>query len=365
MTELRDKIESLTTTANLLPEGPAKVAMLEEAVELADSLEDVALAYSVRDELMTAATFSGRSDILLTAFAWCVAQYDRNPELFSQFELLWKYKWVTSHAGKFPEISRPQLEGLLQDMERRYREAGSSMFSVHLERRDLFVQFGEKEAAQVAHTEFRNCKRDWLSDCAACVSSSNCGYFTFMEQWGQAVKTAEPVLAGKLTCAVQPHNILGKILYPLFRLGRLEEAQTYHQQGYRLVRRDNHFLHLQALHLQYLSLIGELAKAKQLVERHLPAVMETVDPEHRFEFLAAARLWAARVTSRSSRKLKVQLPEGPPKPDENGKSDISELGEWFTQEATTIAKRFDSRNGTTSFQQKLDTLPELLRLAVE
>lgn len=46
MTEPRDRVDELQDMASDLPNGPAKVAFLEEAVHLADSLNDSDLAFS-------------------------------------------------------------------------------------------------------------------------------------------------------------------------------------------------------------------------------------------------------------------------------------------------------------------------------
>jgi hypothetical protein len=363
MTDLRDQIAELQGKAEGLPYGPARVALLEEAVQLADSLSDVSLAFDARHELMGAAVFSGRPDLMLVAFSWCLAQFDREPDRFDRFDLLWKYKWVITGAFEFPEISRPRLEELLADMERRYREAGSTLNPVAMVRRQLLEHFGEWQQARAAHAESRKHRRDSLSDCPACVAGNNCTYYCGLRQWGRAVQAAQPVLHNRLTCAEEPHRTLASVLRPLFHLGRVEEAKTYQRLGYRLVRSGNHFVRQHADHLRFLVLIGDLAQAKRLLERHLPAALEIVRVVERFEFLLAARLWADRLASRGTRTLKVRLPTGLPAPDADGESDLNALGEWFTVQAQEIARRFDARNGTNAFQQQIDELPELLRLA--
>ena len=173
MTNAHAQIVELQANASDLPHGQAQVALLEEAVQLADSVQDVDLAYRQRNDLMTAAAFSGRADIMLIAFSWCLAQYDRNPQRFDREELLWKYKWVIEYSCQFPEISRRRLVDLHADMERRHREAGSTLYAVWLLRREVFQQFGEWQRACEAHAEFRKRRRDFLSDCPACVAFAN------------------------------------------------------------------------------------------------------------------------------------------------------------------------------------------------
>src|SRR5579872_633782 len=228
--------------ASTLPHGAARIAMLEEAVQLADSMNEIDLAFEVRGELMEAATFGGRSDILFVAFAWCLAQFDRNPERFNDFGLLWKYKWVVDNGCSFPQISRSRVEELLVDMERRYRQAGSTLHAVALYRRKVMEHFGEREKAKAANAEFRKLKRDWLSDCPACVAYDNLKYYINQGQWKRALQAAQPVLQNRLSCAEQPHLTFSGVLLPLFLLGRQEEAKAYQAQGYRLVGRGNQFI---------------------------------------------------------------------------------------------------------------------------
>ena len=302
---------------------------------------------------------------MLVAFSWCLAQYDRNPERFDRREILWKYKWVISTGCNFPEISRRRIEELLADMERRHREAGSTLYAVSLLRRGMFEHFGEWQQARVANAEFRRRRRDFLSDCPACVANANCGYFCGQRQWGRAMRAASPVLHQGLTCTWEPHRTFSRVLRPLLHLGRVDEAKTYHRQGYRLVSRAREFVRQQAAHLEFVVLINELARAKGLLERHLAGALESVELDERFEFLLAARLWADRLAVRGTRTLKVRLPKGLPAPGADGKSDVGALREWFMERCQEIARRFDARNGTSAFQQHVDELPDLLRLAMD
>jgi hypothetical protein len=365
MTEPYSQVLQLQWKASELPHGPAQVALLEEAVQLADSINDVVLAFRVRNDLMTAATFSGRPDIMLVAFSWCLAQYDRNPEQFYSHDLLWKYKWVLGNAFKFSEINRTRVEALLADMERRYQEAGSTMHAVATSRRDLFAHFGEWPQARAAHADLRKLRRDSLSDCPACLANSGCDYYCGQGQWGRAVQAARPVLHNRLSCAEEPHRTLGLVLLPLLHLGRLDEAKAYQRQGWQLVGQAAQFVREHANHLRFLVLTGGLPQAKRVLERHLPGALESVLADERFQFLLAVRLWTDRLAGRGTRELKVRLPKGLPAADGDGKSDVGALGEWFTARAREIAQRFDARNGTTTFQEQIDELPELLRLAAD
>src|SRR5262245_34062754 len=108
----RSPIDALLSTAALLPKDSAKLAHLQEAVQLADACNDVSAAFQARLELIRAATFSGYPEKALVAFAWCLAQADKTPARFArhEFQLLWEYKWMLNDLSDFPEVTVTQIE---------------------------------------------------------------------------------------------------------------------------------------------------------------------------------------------------------------------------------------------------------------
>ncbi|NJK45176.1 MAG: hypothetical protein HC933_13640 [Pleurocapsa sp. SU_196_0] len=105
---------------------PAKLALLEEAVQLADAANDTKTGYEARDELIDASTFSGQGEKMLVAFAWMLNAFDANPDEYSAHSLYWKYKWVLNTARQFPQISAERIDALIADFEHRLESAGYS-----------------------------------------------------------------------------------------------------------------------------------------------------------------------------------------------------------------------------------------------
>jgi hypothetical protein len=64
----REQIKSLISQAESLPFGDTKVSLLEQAVKIADVHQDEEMGYETRDELITAATFSGKAHLTLVHF---------------------------------------------------------------------------------------------------------------------------------------------------------------------------------------------------------------------------------------------------------------------------------------------------------
>ena len=250
-----------------LERGAAKVALVQEAVRLADTHSDVAAGFEARSELITAAMFAGQPDVELVAFSWCLAQCDRDPEQFSEEDLLWKYKWVLDTLPLFPQISRAQIENMLEDMKTRYQRAGSTLHAVYTLRRDVSMYLGDRAQAEAAHTELERTRRDWLSNCAACVADGTVEYLNFLGRHEEALERARPILAGQQRCSEVPHRTYALVLYPLVLQGRLDEAMEYHLTGYKLIARNPKFIGQQAEHLNFLTLTDNLSKAIKLLEK--------------------------------------------------------------------------------------------------
>lgn len=359
MTATRDDVNQLARRAEGLPYGATKVALLEEAVRLADSLQDIELAFDVRSKLMSAAQFSARGDVVLVAFSWCLAQHDRFPGRFNTHHVIWTYKWTIEAVIQFPQVPRARIEALFADFESRCRAMGYSLHALHLLRRRFFAHAGEREAARSAHAEFGKCRRGAMSDCAACVAHEDCRYYNYQQEWLNAMQDAGPVLAGRLRCQEEPHLILGEILMPELRLGRVEEAMAHHRQGYGLVMSGRQFVRAHADHVRFLVLVGELDRAGSLVERHVADALETVQPLDRFEFLLACWLWCEALLRAGTRSVRLRLPEAAPAADDRGFRDVQACRDWFLGQASEIADQFDGRNGTPAFRRRIDELPEL------
>ena len=127
-TDHADRVERLLTQAGTLPHGPTRVELCEEAVRIADLHKDPELAYRSRQELIDAACFGGRPDLLIVAYSWCLATFDRGDEVgVSAYHVLWRMKWVVCALPKFPEIELAAIHGMLDDMERRFRDYAGSI----------------------------------------------------------------------------------------------------------------------------------------------------------------------------------------------------------------------------------------------
>jgi hypothetical protein len=362
MSDHRDKIEELVDQACFLENGAAKVALLEEAVRLADAHNDAASGFHARMQLVSAAMSAGQPDVMLVAFSWCLSQCDRDPQQFDEEGLLWEYKWIVEEVPIFPQVSRAQIDDMLRDMEKRYTKVGSSLHAVHQLRRDVSMYMGDRAAALAAAEVLDRTHRDRLSNCEACVLDGTVEYLLFLDKPSQALEKAGPILKGRQSCAEVPHRTFARVLLPLLQEWEVQQALAYHRQGYKMIARNPKFLSQHGMHLTFLTLTDNLARGVRLLERHLPMALATTGLAWRFDFYLAAQLLLERLAEKGKEVLKLRLPQTFALWNEKERYQVENLACWLTQQLRDLAGRFDARNGNAYFTQRIAELQHLKKL---
>lgn len=357
----RMEIRRLLRTAATLPEGYAKIGLLEQAVRQADVLGDLDVQYSTRESFVRAATFGGRPDLALIAHAWRLGHSDAHPDKYDQFDLLWQYKWVIHSLVQFPQLTRGQIVAAIEDFDQRAAREGHSRYAAEWCRLKNAREMGDLKSAKEAYERIQNCRRDSLCDCRACVRTDEVRLLADLGDNGGAIREAEPILAGRLRCAEVPHMTLAALLMPYFLLDQLEEAAQCHRRGYRLVCNNPALLLETGEHLAFAAMTGNTARAMDLLGKHLATALETPRARDRFEFLRSSLL-AIMCAAREKSKLKLRLPNNLPISRPDGVYSAEDLQQWLRSMADDLAAQFDRRNENTYFRQRLDSCAAMVQM---
>ncbi|MCQ4088221.1 hypothetical protein [Saccharibacillus sp. JS10] len=333
--------EQLMDESYFLPNGAAKVALLEKAAELADLEGDVEAGYEAREALVEAASFGGFPLKAIVAYSWQLGQYDRNPEAFDSQTLMWNYKWIIDDVPSFAEVPTEQIFSLLEDLRRRYLEYGVSDRTYWYYYFRLAMGMGDMEKAGECLKQFRTLKRDSMSDCTACELDEEVHYLNLLQEDEKALKKAKPIIEGRKACAEVPEMTLPGLLMPLHRLGRSEEAEEMQRRSYSMLGNHAKFVRQYGDHIGYLSVVDP-QRALPLLERHLPQAESAEDPVARMLFFwnAAALLSKLQKTDES---VALSLPPSSsfyPLIDR-----VADLQGQLEEQAFAIASALDKRNG--------------------
>jgi len=348
-----DQIEELHEQAMRLEDGLTKLALLEECVRIADTHHDVVIGDSIRGDLIKTATFAGAPEKALVAFSWRLAQCDRDPEHFDESDLLWEYKWIAGSLGGFPQISRQQIEQMLDDMTQRYQRSGASLRPIHKLRCTLAQDMCDRKTARTFFTRWKRTPRAWPTDCIACDQNSMVRFTVAIGKDDEAIELAAPILERDMACAEIPHATLSHLLLPLLRLEREREAMAMHHRGYRMISGNRKFLPEAAEHVVFLVLTENLSKAVKLLEKHLDWAVTATDLKSRFEFYNAVRFLLDQLAAAGREKLRLKLPPHFAAYEESGEYQVATLREWFDAAAEDLAAKFDARNGNDGYTKAL------------
>src|SRR5262249_40416197 len=139
-------------------------------------------------------------------------------------------------APRFPEISRAQLGGLLDDAAARFRRAGAGDHAIAKLRTVTHIYLGDAAALEPAYDAWRRLSRDHLSDCALCDDHAEVEVLEYRGGDEEAVAAIEAMLRSRRICEEVPHLTYATVLPPLLRLERREQAVTYQRRGYNLLK---------------------------------------------------------------------------------------------------------------------------------
>jgi hypothetical protein len=346
-------------------EGDERVAVAEEAVRLADRLGELKVCFLARQELVDAAFWGGAPEKALVTYSWLLAQFDRNPGMFDESSLLWTYKWIVNSVCDFPQISKQKIYEMLDDMARRYVEAGRGLRVVEQHRYRAERFWGNREEAVRLYHAAAQMPSDDLSNCPACEVDERVSFHVYMEDYERGLEEARPILEGGMSCRTVPHRTLSRFLVPLLRLGRRDEAREFHLRGYPLVEGDKGLLTYVCDHLIYLSLVGEDGKAADLLGSHYHFAERTTDLYHRYLFRRAAWLFSETAAERGGpAPVRLRMPSTFPLFDEGGLYDPRRLAAHFKRAAFDLAAKFDARNGNDYFTLRLEETPSLKDISV-
>lgn len=337
---MQQKYDELISKSYEMPKGNTKVAILEEAVRIADAHLDKQKSFDARMELTDAAVVSGRGEKAILSFAWCLNEYDQNPTRYSEFDILWHYKWIVAQLTSFPEISLDQIQASFDDMRDRFLAAGYNQRVYYKAMMNLAHHLGDQQMKELYYEKWISTPHDYITDCSACELSEQAFMLLSFKRYAEAEQIAQPIFQGHETCRGVPHYTYGYFLLPLLWQKRQAEAAEFYRKSADLIAGQAGFLSAITNQLEYL-IVVDLEKAIAQFETYLPQAVASFEPITKFYFYRAATVLFDYLDAHTLQT--IQMPEG-----------IS--AETIKKELTSLAETFNQRNGNQTFTQLITQL---------
>ncbi len=350
-----DELATALDRAEALPDGEGKVAELERIVAHADALGDARIGLASRFALIGAYNNHAERWKMLAPFGWCLAAYDRDPELFDQWDaelLRWYYKWAIATLRSTPRVGLAQTIAAIDDMERRFREGGHSLNAVYNLRCRTADHLGDLAGAQRFLELWQTTPRDENSDCEGCDPSHRADLFAGWGDWARAVDVVEPVLNGAVGCVEQPERALAAILEPYLRLGRFDDAARAHVRAYRRHRHERDAFPYLGDHMRFCVLTDHHERGLEILTEHLGWLDVPFDDMSAMEFSAAGSSVCRLATRAGHGDRAIARPEHTGRAA--GEVTVERLGADLAETARQIAARFDTRNGTDHQSRRVE-----------
>ena len=359
-----EQVKKLVYEANDLGYCITAVNLLEEAVKISDSHQDVDLGFWTREELIDCSTFSGFCEKALVAFSWCLAQFDKNPEDYDSFNLLWRYKMMIQNLRFFSRISQQQIDNSINDLARRYREYGYNMKPIYKLKAWNAMSMNNREIVIENYEKWRTTPKDSSSDCRACEQNFEVEYYVYLKDWEQALVKAKPIFKKHLSCTEVPHVTVPILLIPFLHKYGKEKALIEQKKNYKMIAKNPDFLQEVASHLEFFVIIKDFAKAIELLEKHLIWSLETLIESRQFGFFRCSYLLMKSLVEEKEETIKLRLPRTFALYNTKGIYKTQELKDWFSQQSSSLAQNFDRRNGNNYHESLIDrfTFAELINV---
>ncbi|MBC1339684.1 hypothetical protein HB802_00125 [Listeria welshimeri] len=310
-----------------MDDTPEKVKVLERIIAGADLYNNIEDGIEARKMLIETCFTIGFPKKQLQAFSWLIKKWeDVDSDYYIDTDnLFWNYKWISADVPTFDEVSKAQIDGLLNDMKEKFEQQNYSLRPYYKVCTLAAMSMGDVEKAKELFEKWSITEGDYLNDCPACETSDQVHYFCFIQDYETAEKTAKPIIEGKQRCAEVPHLTYGNMALAYLTLGDEKMAQECFDKGYPLVEKQSSLLPPLGQLLKYLVLTNQTEKAREVINTNLEIVLQAESGLDRLIFLQAAY----------------------PLFDREKEADLIEMTEALTA-------KFDARNGNNYYQDCLE-----------
>ena len=113
------------------------------------------------------------------------------------------------------------------------------------------------------------------------------------------------------------------------------------------------------MHANYLTAIGEHAKAIGTIEEQAPWLLETCSFDKKMAFYVVGWKLCRDLADAGKSSVRLKLPETIGPDCENDRYPCRDLADWFQREAKQIAALFDERNGNDAISQSVQNMLDL------
>ena len=349
------EIQKILLKTENLKNHDDKINLLKQAITIADANNDIDWGFDLRLDLIREETYTSHCTESFPAFAWVLNAYDNNPDLLDESDFLWEYKWMATSARRNVNISRQQVENIMEDLCKRMKRNGYTDRAYYTVRLYWHLFLGETEKAKEYLKLRDETPRDSMSHCPACELDASVEMELIDGHNDKAITLAHDLINKKLTCGHMPFGTFCNLTYYLNKSGNTNSAAEYFvkaEEEMATMDNDTSLLNDVSLLMFYL-IDNDSERAWQYFERYAEWELNAEDASG-FEFMLAV---IALSKEKGTKTLDMSLLMPYHRADNTYDTEV--IYNYYYTKAADLADRFDARNGNTYFNRRLKAVARI------
>ncbi|WP_299086354.1 hypothetical protein [uncultured Campylobacter sp.] len=286
-------LEGLYEKLNGLKSVIDKEECLFDAIRDAVEAENFEFAAQICDFVLNDDFEKFGAFLITRALMWLtnyIAQNLKESEYpnFDDFtDCLWKFKWIVSGVAKSSMIEKELIDETNEAMLFYYERLELSLASYYKALMNQNIDMGDAREMRANYELWKKLAKDDMSDCEACEASDEIAYLCFAGEHDAALKLAEPLLSGELSCSEVPHITYAPILFSMIALGRTWEAKTLLPKAAATIESNPRVINQIAPLIEIAVRLDERETALSLARKHSHAILDSNDDLNDLRFFIA------------------------------------------------------------------------------
>lgn len=327
-----------------------RIMLLKQAIHIADANNDMDWGFDLRMDLIHNEQFTAHSRESFPAFAWILNAYDSAPELYSEEDILNEYKWMAAVSYNNLNVSKVQIEAILEDFRSRCIACGMSSREYYNIKSNLSLFMGSKEDAR----KYLDLRDKEAEDSMTSLSNDliTTIYVEMFEgDFDKAINHIQEFLAQRSAHKMSPIPVYSGLIY--YFGGKMNDprAAEYFAEA------DKEFSELASYPFQLYEVtlmmyyMSKYEKEKAWTYFGKYVNWETgAEDAIRFDFAAST----LALFKEGGTRVIENISSNHPYYREDNTYNLSDLYDYYYNLAVTLVGQFDERNGNTHFKEQLD-----------
>jgi hypothetical protein len=344
------QIQKLLVKLDTVQSPYDKVKILKEAILIADAHNDVEWGFDLRKQIIAEEKDTSSCIEGLPAITWILETYGQYPDLFDEKDFMLEYKWMIQAARRNADVSMEQFSSIIEDYKVRLQRNGYSLHSYYSAKAHLEFQLQDFDKAEIYLNLRQNEKRDDLSFCEACEVHDLVEYELLTGNIDNALLVGKDLFSGRLYCKYIPFQTICDCVSILDNSGHEQYAEKLFNVA------DAKLESMQTTDMSNIGYVGKLIyylikkdknKAWDLFEKYLTWSINCED-YYNFQFCSGV-LSLFKGSGTHALNISSEIPWY----NASGVYELPVLYDYYKNQASNLAAKFDNRNGNTNFMDEL------------